>query len=52
MNCRHCGGPLSMNLQRLWPNYPFHATCASTPLVDGVCPHAECCCVAHKKDKK
>lgn len=52
MNCDHCGNPLSLTHQRRWPNSTTHMTCATTPLVDGVCAHTKCCCEAHREAKR
>ena len=45
--CAHCGKMLSLTHLRRWPDAKVHVTCASAPLVNGVCRHATCCCKAH-----
>jgi hypothetical protein len=39
-SCRHCGEEISATHLRTWPDYQFHVTCATKPMVDDVCPFA------------
>lgn len=38
VTCRHCGDPIDLTHQRIWPDSVNHVTCAGKPMVDGVCP--------------